>query len=135
MVLFALVVITISMTILSVMVASISANRKKKREEELNEVFSCKNITLPGLPGPTGIPLLGSSLFLSKFSNNWEGFSVLRKIYGDVYGITIGTTRCVIVSSVNAIKEVLVTRANDFDNRPEFLRFHAIFRGNRNICE
>ncbi|XP_076322858.1 cytochrome P450 307a1-like isoform X1 [Tachypleus tridentatus] len=85
------------------------------------------------LPGPGGLPVLGFSHIIGRYDNPWDGFSALRKKYGDVYGLTLGSRRCVVVSSLAAMREVLVNKSEDFANRPNFLRFHAIFRGDRNF--
>ncbi|KAG1659902.1 Cytochrome P450 307a1 [Nymphon striatum] len=81
-------------------------------------------------------PRIGStecSALLGKYEKHWDGFSALRKRYGDAYGITVGTTKCAVVSSLDLMNTILMKNSTDFLNRPDFLRFHAIFRGNRGI--
>ncbi|GIY40641.1 cytochrome P450 307a1, partial [Caerostris extrusa] len=85
------------------------------------------------LPGPKGLPVLGASYIVGRYPKPWDAFSALRKQYGDIYGLTLGSRRCVVVSNMALVKEVLVTKCHDFANRPDFLRFHAIFRGDRNL--
>ncbi|CAL1269550.1 unnamed protein product [Larinioides sclopetarius] len=96
-------------------------------------IRSKKKQTLKSLPGPRGYPITGASHIIHRYKSHWAAFSDLRKQYGDIYGVTIGSRRCVVVSNISLIKEVLSTKSNDFANRPDFLRFHAIFRGDRNL--
>ncbi|XP_015926868.1 cytochrome P450 307a1 [Parasteatoda tepidariorum] len=92
-----------------------------------------KGTPLKTLPGPKGLPLLGSSHVVGRFKNPWDAFSGWRKQFGDIYGMTLGSRRCVVISNMSLIKEVLVAKGQEFANRPDFLRFHAIFRGDRNL--
>lgn len=84
-------------------------------------------------PGPLNLPVIGSSYVVGRYSNAWDAFSDLRRWYGDVYAINLGSRRCLIVSSVEALREVLVAKAADFADRPDSLRYHAIFKDNRNL--
>ncbi|XP_003747195.1 cytochrome P450 307a1 [Galendromus occidentalis] len=88
---------------------------------------------LKTLPGPGGIPVLGASPQLGKYANVWDGFSALNHKYGDLVGVQIGSRYCLVVRSAEYIREILVTKANQFSNRPDFARFHAIFRWNRDL--
>lgn len=90
---------------------------------------------LKTLPGPGGFPVLGASPQLGKYANIWDGFSALNRKYGDLVGVQIGSRYCLVVRTAEYIREVLVTKANQFSNRPDFIRFHAIFRWNRHLCE
>jgi cytochrome P450 family 307 subfamily A len=101
-------------------------------------------------PGPLPLPIIGNLAVLAKFSNPFEGFTALSKIYGDVFSLTLGSTRCVVVNDLETIKEVLIN-ANFFLGRMNFevkvskikdkfsffnlQRFHRIFGGDRNNCE
>lgn len=84
-------------------------------------------------PGPTSWPIIGSSHIVARYPNAWDAFSDLRRQYGDVYAISLGSRRCLVVSSVEALREVLVTKAADFADRPDSLRYHAIFKDDRNL--
>lgn len=84
-------------------------------------------------PGPTSFPIIGSSHIVAKYRNAWDAFTELRRRYGDVYAISLGSRRCLVVSSVEALREVLVTKASDFADRPDSLRYHAIFKDDRNL--
>nr|UYL69087.1 cytochrome P450 307a1 [Colaphellus bowringi] len=83
-------------------------------------------------PGPKPWPLLGSLHLLGQHKTPFEAFTALSKIYGDVYSITLGNSPCVVVNNFDLIKEVLITKGGDFGDRPDFLRFHKLFGGDRN---
>uniref|UniRef100_A0A3Q1JN44 Cytochrome P450, family 2, subfamily X, polypeptide 9 n=1 Tax=Anabas testudineus TaxID=64144 RepID=A0A3Q1JN44_ANATE len=69
-------------------------------------------------PGPPILPVLGNMLNVS-LKNPLKDFGRLRRSYGNIYSLFIGPRRAVVISGVNAIKEALVTKANDFSGRPQ----------------
>lgn len=71
-------------------------------------------------PGPLPFPIIGNLSLLAKYSVPFEGFSALSKIYGDVYSLTLGTIRCVVVNNLDTIKEVLNENGKFFGGRPNF---------------
>lgn len=71
-------------------------------------------------PGPMPWPILGNLALLGKFSSPFEGFSALSKIYGDVYSLSLGSIRCVVVNDLEMIKEVLNQNGKFFGGRPNF---------------
>lgn len=75
---------------------------------------------LPQPPGPIPWPVLGNLALLGQYKVPFEGFSAISKIYGDVYSLTLGTTRCVVVSNLEIIKEVLNQNGKYFGGRPNF---------------
>lgn len=75
---------------------------------------------LPQPPGPLPLPVLGNLALLGQYAVPFEGFSEISKIYGDVYSLTLGTTRCVVVNSLDTIKEVLNQNGKYFGGRPNF---------------
>ena len=87
------------------------------------------------LPGPMPWPLFGSIHLLAPYESPFVGLSALAKVYGDVYSITLGTTKCVVVNNFQLIKEVLITKGSQFGDRPNFIRFHKLFGGDRNNCK
>ncbi|XP_022650944.1 cytochrome P450 307a1-like isoform X2 [Varroa destructor] len=102
----------------------------------LNGMFGLKEGRLTRgkrLPGPSGVPVFGSSPQLGKFTKIWDGFSELHEKYGSLVGVQIGSRYCLLVNNVEDIKEILINRATSFANRPDFLRFQAIFRWNRDL--
>nr|UUB32630.1 cytochrome P450 CYP307A2 [Dendroctonus rhizophagus] len=84
------------------------------------------------IPGPEPWPLIGSLHLLGKYETPFEGFTALSKIYGDIFSITLGSTPCVVVNNFELIKEVLISKGGDFGGRPDFMRFHKLFGGDRN---
>jgi len=86
-------------------------------------------------PGPKPWPVVGSLHLLASYESPFQGLSALGKIYGDIYSITLGTTPCVVVNSFHLIKEVLISKGSLFGDRPNFIRFHKLFGGDRNNCK
>uniref|UniRef100_A0A182X2C8 Uncharacterized protein n=1 Tax=Anopheles quadriannulatus TaxID=34691 RepID=A0A182X2C8_ANOQN len=89
-------------------------------------------MTFPQAPGPVPWPILGSLAFLGQYDVPFEGFTALAKKYGDLYSITLGSTRCLVVNNLDLIREVLNQNGRYFGGRPDFLRFHKLFGGDRN---
>lgn len=56
--------------------------------------------------------------------------SQLRKDYGDVYSIYLGTRPAVIVNGLQAIKEALVNKGAEFSGRPQDLFVNDARKGN-----
>lgn len=87
-------------------------------------------------PGPTPLPFLGNLLNLRKYSEcPYEGFSELKNKYGPVYSLKLGSNPAVIVNTYDTIKEVLITKGNSFDARPDLTRFKLYFGGDRQHCK
>jgi hypothetical protein len=86
-------------------------------------------------PGPMPWPIFGSLHLLAPYESPFQGLTALAKVYGDVYSITLGNTKCVVVNSFQLIKEVLITKGSQFGDRPNFIRFHKLFGGDRNNCK
>lgn len=87
------------------------------------------------LKGPSGLPFFGSLHLLGGEGGPFQAFTTLSRKYGEIYAISLGSSKCVVVSSYRLVKEVLVTKGNHFGGRPDFLRFHELFGGDRNNCE
>lgn len=86
-------------------------------------------------PGPKPWPLIGSLHLLGKYETPFQAFTSLSKIYGDIFSINLGSNPCVVVNNFKLIKEVLITKGGDFGGRPDFIRFHKLFGGDRNNCK
>lgn len=86
-------------------------------------------------PGPLPWPILGNLALLGRYAVPFQGFTELAKQFGNVYSLTLGTTRCLIVNNLDLIREVLNQNGKYFGGRPDFLRFHVLFGGNRNNCK
>ncbi|XP_058811314.1 cytochrome P450 307a1-like [Topomyia yanbarensis] len=92
-------------------------------------------VTFRQAPGPMPWPILGSLGILGKYEVPFEGFTALARKYGDVYSMTLGSNRCLVVNSLELIREVLNQNGRYFGGRPDFLRFHKLFGGDRNNCK
>lgn len=87
-------------------------------------------------PGPTMIwPILGNLADLGKYDAPSIAFTELAKIYGDIYSMTLGATKCLVVNNLDLIREVLNQNGKYFGARPDFLRFHKLFGGDRSNCK
>jgi hypothetical protein len=87
------------------------------------------------LRGPRALPLLGSLHRLAGPAGPFGAFTAMAREYGEIYEIRLGVSRCVVVSSYRLVKEVLITKGSHFGGRPDFMRFHQLFGGDRNNCK
>ncbi|XP_028263239.1 cytochrome P450 2F2-like [Parambassis ranga] len=71
-------------------------------------------------PGPHVLPVIGNVLHMS-LENPLKGLEKLRKSYGDVYSLFIGSKPAVVINGLKAIKEAMVIKAADFAGRPQGL--------------
>ncbi|XP_062125378.1 LOW QUALITY PROTEIN: cytochrome P450 307a1-like [Drosophila sulfurigaster albostrigata] len=83
-------------------------------------------------PGPHPWPIIGNLDIIGRFDNTFEGFGALAQQYGDIYSLTLGHTRCLIVNNLELIREVLNKNGKFFGGRPDFLRYDKLFGGDRN---
>lgn len=86
-------------------------------------------------PGPKPWIILGDLHLLGTHPSPFQAFTEISKIYGDIYRMKLGGSDCVVVNTFPLIKEVLITKGTHFGGRPDFLRFHALFGGDRNNCK
>lgn len=87
-------------------------------------------------PGPRYIwPILGNLAELGKYAAPSIAFTELAKRYGDIYSMTLGSTRCLVVNNLDLIREVLNQNGKSFGARPDFIRFHKLFGGDRGNCK
>lgn len=117
-----------------VLAAGLIKGKASKLEEDdvaLTTVTTAKK----SLRGPRAFPLIGSLHKLGGAGGPFEAFTNMAKEYGDIYEIQLGVSRCVIVSSYKLVKEVLITKGSHFGGRPDFMRFHQLFGGDRNNCK
>nr|XP_046250390.1 cytochrome P450 2F2-like [Scatophagus argus] len=71
-------------------------------------------------PGPLVLPIVGNILHLS-LDNPLKDFERLRKSYGNVYSLYMGSRPVVVISGVKAMKEALITKGTEFAGRPQDL--------------
>ena len=90
-------------------------------------------------PGPKPWPIIGSLHLLAaaqlKGMIPYAAFTALKKVYGDVFAITLGTTKCIVVNDEKSVREVLISKDSDFDGRPDFKRFDILFGGDKQNCK
>ncbi|XP_065652571.1 steroid 17-alpha-hydroxylase/17,20 lyase-like [Hydra vulgaris] len=67
--------------------------------------------------GPIPLPFTGNIHLLRK-GESYKEFVNLGKIYGDVFGFSIGSVRYVVVNNLEGIKEVLIKKGSQFAGRP-----------------
>ena len=68
-------------------------------------------------PGPFPLPIIGNVFQLSPESRHLD-LRAMEKQYGHVFRVYLGSQLVIVVSGVNAVKEVLVTRSAAFGGRP-----------------
>ena len=86
-------------------------------------------------PRPWGLPIIGNMVQLGLKPNPYECMTDMSRRFGAVYGLKLGPTEAVVVNDMASIREVLVTKGDHFDGRPNFLRYHQLFGGDRDNCE
>ncbi|NWW29757.1 CP2J2 protein, partial [Panurus biarmicus] len=69
-------------------------------------------------PTPFRLPFLGH-IYLINFRDPVVGVRKLRKRYGDIFGLHMGSTKAVMVSGFQLIKEVLINQGDKFLDRPD----------------
>ena len=72
-------------------------------------------------PGPIGVPIIGYLPFLG--SQPQVELYELRKDYGDIFTIKMGSFKVVVLNGRELIKEALITNGGAFDTRPGFFSF------------
>ncbi|XP_029952822.1 cytochrome P450 2K4-like [Salarias fasciatus] len=76
-------------------------------------------------PGPFALPILGNLLQLS-LEDPLKYVEKLRRNYGNVYSLFIGSNPAVVISGLKVMKEAMVTKGVDFAGRPQNLFINAI---------
>lgn len=77
-------------------------------------------------PGPLGIPVIGNLLYLNA-SEPYVSLTELSKIYGEIYGIYLGSVYTVVLSSERLIREAL--KREMFTGRAPLYITHGIMGG------
>ena len=78
-----------------------------------NEYYKAKSLP----PGPFPLPMIGNALKLAADSRHVD-LMEMEKQYGHVFRLYLGSQLVIIVSGVEAVKEVLVTKSTEFAGRP-----------------
>ncbi|NWR40743.1 CP2J2 protein, partial [Tachuris rubrigastra] len=69
-------------------------------------------------PTPIRLPFVGH-LYLMDFKDPISSVKKLTKKYGDIFGMSMGSMKVVIVNGMRLVKEVLVNQGENFLERPE----------------
>ncbi|KAK3755591.1 hypothetical protein QZH41_017586, partial [Actinostola sp. cb2023] len=92
-------------------------------------VHFTKDRRLP--PGPVPLPLVGNMFNMGPQPH--LSLTSLAKKYGDIFRLTVGIRRIVVVNSIEAAREALVHRSNDFAGRPLLYTASLITRKGKSI--
>ncbi|XP_067316715.1 cytochrome P450 2W1-like [Anolis sagrei] len=80
-------------------------------------------------PGPPALPIIGN-LHLLDIKRQDVSFIKLSKTYGPVYTLHFGSRKVVVLVGHEAVKEALLSKDNEFINRPYIPIFYHIQHGN-----
>ncbi|XP_042230608.1 cytochrome P450 307a1-like [Homarus americanus] len=139
---FVLAPATILLMMMVLVAVAVQETIRRRRKQQQFDQTSLKpqssddlEIARPSSPpGPTPIPFIGNLHNLFKYDAcPYEGFTALGNKYGPVYSLLMGSCPSVVVGTYETIKEVLITKASQFDARPDIPRFGLYFGGNRQL--
>jgi cytochrome P450 family 307 subfamily A len=110
---------------------------KNKRSESFffRDANNNNSENLKEAPGPKPYPIIGNLPALAKYEIPYQAFTHLSKTYGQIFKLQLGSVPALVVNGIDNIKEVLVTKGNHFDSRPNFRRFYELFAGNKENCK
>uniref|UniRef100_A0A8C6XUX3 Cytochrome P450 family 2 subfamily W member 1 n=1 Tax=Naja naja TaxID=35670 RepID=A0A8C6XUX3_NAJNA len=89
--------------------------------------FSWSSRHMP--PGPTPLPIIGN-LHLINIKRQDVSFMELSKTYGPVFTLHFGLQKVVVLVGYEAVKEALLSKGNEFVDRPPIPIFLEIQHGN-----
>jgi cytochrome P450 family 307 subfamily A len=104
-------------------------------DENNNNSDKNSDVKLKEAPGPKPRFIVGNLEELSGYEIPYEAFSVLSKKYGKIIKLQLGSLPAIVINGLENIKEVLVTKGQHFDSRPNFRRYHQLFSGNKENCK
>ncbi|XP_069130004.1 cytochrome P450 2H1-like isoform X2 [Argopecten irradians] len=93
-------------------------------------IWNTKRLNLP--PGPGGVPGLSGIKTMRSDKIPMRTFRKLRKTYGDIFSVRVGTQLIVVLNGYEVIKEALVKRADEFSDRP-ILYINRVFTRGRGL--
>ncbi|KAM8960427.1 cytochrome P450 2K1-like [Pelodytes ibericus] len=80
-------------------------------------------------PGPLPLPLIGN-LHLIDLKKPYKSLMELSEKYGEVFTVHFGPKKMVVLAGYSAVKEALVSQADDFGERAEMPIFTRMTKGN-----
>ena len=90
----------------------------------ITELYRQK-VRLPGIPGPTGVPIAGN--FYQLGHDPAETLHQWGKRYNNgVYQIMLGTMPVVVFDSMQAAKDVFIGQGHSLIDKPRFYTFHSV---------
>jgi cytochrome P450 len=81
-------------------------------------------------PGPPTLPLIGNLHLMPKEKGHLQ-FHKWAEEYGPVYSLILGTSVMIVLSSDQAIKDLLDKRSNIYSSRPDMYMARIVSGGNR----
>lgn len=104
-------------------------NSKSRSDQEFHDI----NLTPP--PKPISLPIIGHLHLIANYDIAYQAFSDLKKKYGNIIGLKLGSVESIIVNGQQNIREVLFIKGHHFDGRPNFERYKHLFGGNKENCK
>ena len=92
--------------------------------------YATENPKLP--PGPMPLPLIGNMLQMG--TKPHHSLTKLAKKFGNVFRLSVGIHRIVVVNSIDLAREALVKKSTDFAGRPRLYTADLISRGGKDIA-
>ncbi|XP_011876596.1 PREDICTED: cytochrome P450 307a1-like [Vollenhovia emeryi] len=115
------------MALTLIMIDYVTSKKKSKTSHDSKELSK-----LLDPPGPKPWPVTGSLHILGRYDVPYKVFGDLVKTYNSqVIKLQMGSVPCVVVNGLENIKEVCVTKGHHFDSRPNFVRYHSLFGGDK----
>lgn len=81
-------------------------------------------------PGPPTLPLIGNLHLMPKEKGHLQ-FKRWAEEYGPVYSLILGTQVMIVLSSDQAVKDLLDKRSNIYSSRPEMYLGHIVSGNSR----
>ncbi|OAA63469.1 Cytochrome P450 [Niveomyces insectorum RCEF 264] len=85
-------------------------------------------VRIPNLPGPRGLPIVGSLPWL-RGKVNAEQYRIWSKKYGDVFQVQLGERTVVVVNGADAARELFLGQREATKSRPIFYVLHRKVQG------
>nr|XP_003702809.1 PREDICTED: cytochrome P450 307a1-like isoform X1 [Megachile rotundata]XP_012139366.1 PREDICTED: cytochrome P450 307a1-like isoform X2 [Megachile rotundata] len=121
----------LAVTLLALALILLDYLSSKKTSKQVS-ILDDDSQLLPEPPGPKPWPILGSLHILGRYNVPYKVFGDLVKEYDcQVIKLRMGSMPCVVVNGLENIREVLITKGHHFDSRPNFVRYHLLFGGNK----